>query len=109
MISPNARALAECRRRGWPAQTVEQRIPHTFITRDLFGVIDIVALAGPRIIGIQVTSGSNHAARIAKIAAEPRARAWCEAGGKIEVWSWSKRGAKGKRKVWTMREQEWTP
>jgi len=56
MISPNARALAECRRRGWPAQTVEQRIPHTFITRDLFGVIDIVALAGPRIIGIQVTS-----------------------------------------------------
>ncbi len=108
MMSPTQRALAELKRRGWPAGVVEQTIPKMFIKRDLFGVLDIVAIVPPTespgyILGIQVTSGPNHAARIAKIAAEPRATKWLEAGGRIEVWSYSKRGARGKRKVWTLR------
>lgn len=43
-FSPTARALKECRSRGWIAQVVEQTIPHVFIKRDLFGCIDIVAI-----------------------------------------------------------------
>jgi hypothetical protein len=103
--SPTQRTLAECRKRGWPAQVVEQTIPRTFIKRDLFGCIDIVAIARDtsRIVGIQVTSGTNHAARMAKARAEPRVQAWVAAGGVFEVWSWAKRGARGKRKAWTLR------
>lgn len=124
--SPNARTLAECRKRGWIAQTVERPWnPHTKVTLDLFGVIDIVAieppndeiLGGPRIIGIQACSGgrsgadgrgSDHAARRAKILAEPRAKQWVEAGGRLELWSWSKRGAAGSRKLWTLRVEVFT-
>ncbi len=115
--SPTQRTLAECRKRGWIAQVVEQHIPFPkpFGTkRDLFGVIDIVAIVttdtmvavGCSLIGIQATSaltGGNHAARRHKILAEPRARQWLEAGGRLELWSWSKRGDRGKAKRWTLR------
>lgn len=124
-ISPTARTLVECRKRGWIAQCVEQTIPHTFIKRDLFGVIDIVAVTAtcdrhvlspggvdkltvewPAILGIQATSNNtsgNHSARRTKILAEPRALKWIEAGGRLEVWSWAKQGARGKAKRWTLR------
>jgi hypothetical protein len=96
--------LAECRKRGWIAQVVERRI--------LFGCIDIIALVPPshhllsngQIIGIQATSGTNHAARITKSRAEPRLAAWLGAGATFAVWSWSKKGPRGKRKVWMLRE-----
>jgi len=105
-MSPTQRTLAECKRRGWPANVVEQRVPRVFITRDLFNCIDIVAIADHAILGIQATSGTNHAARRAKILAEPRALQWLQAGARFEVWSWSKRGPRGKRKLWTLRVQE---
>lgn len=105
MGSPSARSLAECRKRGWEAQVVERRVPKSFITLDLFGVIDIVALTPEGILGIQATSGTNHSSRIEKILGEPRAKKWLAAGGKLEVWSWAKRGARGKRKTWTLRTE----
>jgi hypothetical protein len=33
---------------------------------------------------------------------------WLKAGGRFEVVSWAKRGARGKRKVWTVRREELT-
>lgn len=105
--SPTKRSLDECKRRGWIAAVVEQTIPRTFIKRDMFGCIDIVAIAPDGIIGIQATSnnGGNHSARIAKIHAEPRMQSWCKAGARLLVWSWAKRGARGERKLWTLREE----
>jgi len=118
--SPTARTLAECKRRGWIAGVVERHIPFprpqgTKI--DLFGVIDLVVIVPPfdrdgngwpepgGILAIQATGGQGgvHAARRAKILAEPRAKAWIDAGGRLELWSWSKRGAAGKRKTWALR------
>lgn len=102
-ISPNALSLAECKRRGWPAMTVEQRIPKTFITRDLFNAIDIVAITPTGILGIQATSnsGGNHSARRHKIMAESRMEQWTLVGGLLEIWSWSPRIVPGtkRRKV----------
>ena len=104
-VTPTARTLAECRKRGWIAQCVEQTIPHTFIKRDLFGVIDIVAVTPDGILGIQATGGSGgaHAARRDKIKAEPRAEKWIAAGAGLEIWSWAKQGKAGARKLWTLR------
>ncbi len=110
----NSRTLAECRKRGWVAQGVEQtiKIPggRTF-KRDLFGVIDVVAIdlsapLGQRTIGIQTTSGGtggSHAPHRDKILAEPRASSWLQAGNRLELWSWAKQGARGKAKRWTLR------
>lgn len=108
--SPTQRTLAECKKRGWIAQVVERWNPHARVRQDLFGVIDLIALRYPEagIIGIQACAGASHADRRAKILAEPRALAWVEAGGKIELWSWSKRGDRGKRKLLTLRVEAFT-
>jgi hypothetical protein len=103
-MTPTARSLAECRRRGWEVDVVERRVWRK--TRDFLGCIDLIAIPpGQLPVGIQATSGSNHGARIAKAKAEPRLAAWLGAGCTFAVWSWAKKGARGKRKRWTLREE----
>lgn len=103
MRSPTERSLKECRRLGWHVQVVERWNPFARRRNDLFGCIDLVAIAGDKIIGIQATSSTNHASRVAKAKAEPRLGAWLAAGGAFEVWSWGKKGARGKTKAWALR------
>jgi hypothetical protein len=103
-ISPNARSLAQLRAEGWTAQVVEQTIPHTFIKRDLFHCIDIVAVkAGEGVLGIQATTGPNAAARVQKIQESIQAQVWLQSPARLEVWAWSKRGMRGERKMWEVR------
>lgn len=111
--SPTQRCLAELRAMGATAEVVEKRlpIPGKFVTQDLFGFLDIVALLGPNIIGIQCTSWANHAARKTKILAEPRAKKWLAAGGLIELWSYRKSRTSGH---WECRKEaivaeDWLP
>lgn len=121
-MSPTKRTLAELRKRGWTAQVVERWNPHAKVRVDLFGVIDLVAIV-PRdqalfvgevdapggILGIQACAGSTHANRRDKILAEPRARQWVGAGGRLELWSWAKRGGRNVvRKLWTLRVEVFT-
>lgn len=105
MTSPTQRTLAELRKRGFVAQVVEHWVPYTKRRRDLFGVIDVVALTPSGILGIQACAGSSHSARRDKMLAEPRCEQWIASGGLLELWSWSKQGARGKAKRWTLRVQ----
>jgi hypothetical protein len=101
---------------GWVAGVVEKWNPHAKIRHDLWGWCDIVALC-PKgeqcLIFIQVTSGSNHAARVAKIREWPHLSHLCICAD-VEVWSYSKRvtknkdGTKSKRKLWTLRRERVT-
>lgn len=91
--------------------TVEQRIPHTFITRDLFNVIDIVAITPKGILGIQVTGSTgngNHATRRKKVLAEPRMEQWTLVGGLLAVWSYSEVAPIGRQRQYELREEEFT-
>jgi hypothetical protein len=108
-VTPTQRTLRECARRGWPADVVERRVWR--VTKDLFNCLDVVAITPSGILGIQCTSdsGGNHAARVAKCLAEPRMRAWLAAGAFCEVWSWGKKGPRGKRKTWTLRVEAVQP
>ena len=104
MTSPTQRTLAECRKRGWTVDIVERRVWRK--TRDFLGCIDLIAITPQgQTIGIQATSGANHGARVSKCKAEPRVVPWLAAGNLVEVWSWAKRGARGKRKLWTLRTE----
>lgn len=129
-VTPKARCLQECRRRGWTAGDVERRIPFPRprgTTFDLFGVIDIVAIVTETdtaksyeiggeparralgTIGIQACPGDRHADHRVKILAEPRARLWLEVpGNRLELWSWSKRGAHFERPHWDLRVEVFT-
>jgi hypothetical protein len=67
-----------------------------------------LAIKAGIILGIQCTSGAHHADHLEKILAEPKALLWIQAGGWLELWSWSKKGAKGKKKTWQVRKQQIT-
>lgn len=115
--SPTQRCLAYCRRQGISAGVTERWIPIAVhpaggVRRDLFGWIDlIVAWPGEGLIGVQATSGSNASARVSKLLDRERLPDdnlrglvdWTRSQGRLEVWSWSKRGERGKRKLWTLR------
>lgn len=51
--------------------------------------------------------GSDLAARRDKILAEPRARAWVEAGNRLEIWAWGSRVV-GKGRRWRARVEVFT-
>ncbi len=97
--TPTARSVEHLRAFGWTVGVVEQRIPHTNITRDLFGFIDLIAIRGGETMGVQVTSGSNVSARVHKIAESEHVAAVRKAGWSIVVHGWRK-NAKGD---WTLR------
>lgn len=109
-VTPTQRTLAECRKRGWVAQVVEQTIPRVFIKRDLFGCIDIVAITPTGILGIQAAAGRREsgggdiASHRTKILNEPRIKLWIEAGAAFELWSWSDQGKRSRgAKRWQLR------
>jgi hypothetical protein len=84
---------------------VEKWIPQTKRRVDLFGCIDIVAIGAIGCVGIQATSTGNMASRVTKSTTDcaEALTAWLKAQNTFEVWGWAKRGAVGKRKLWTLR------
>lgn len=109
MSSPTQRTLEYCRKQGWTAGVVEKWNPHARIRQDLFGCIDIIVIDDEHgLLAIQATSGSGHAARRKKSIAEPRLKLWLLAPARFEIWSWAKRGPRGKRKTWTLRRESIT-
>ncbi len=88
--TPTARTLAELRRLGYLAEVVERRLPRCFITKDLFGIIDVLAIREGEVLGVQCTSGSNLAARVTKALATPELRNWFAAGCAFEACGWRK-------------------
>lgn len=113
MTSPTQRALAFCKDQGWTVQVVEKWNPWSRTRLDLFGVIDMVVLdgAGGGPLGVQVTSGSNVAARLTKSREEPRLQQWLASPARFEVWGYGKRkkrrkdGSYGKSYEWVLRRE----
>jgi len=89
-MSPTQRALAELKRDGWLAGVVEHWNPHARIRQDLFGIIDVLAVRGIQTLALQVTSGSNMAARMKKLTGSKAANRVIYAGWILEVWAYRK-------------------
>ena len=100
--SPTARTLDVCKKAKWTAQVVERFCSFTKRRIDLFGVIDVLAVTGSGIVGIQSTSRDNVSSRVRKIMDEPRVPIWLESGGRLFVHGWGKM-ASGR---WECREVE---
>lgn len=96
-FNATGRAVKDLEADNWTVGIVEQRIPHTFITRDFLGCFDLIAVSSSRgIMAVQVTGGSsksNFNARVAKVKAEARAGIWLAAGGRIRVMSYEGKGS----------------
>lgn len=105
--TPTQRSLAMLRKQGKTCAVTEHW--NSFVKRrqDLFGFVDVIAI-DEKMIAIQTTSGTNVAARVEKIKSLDTAKDWLNAGHRIIVHGWAKRGKAGKRKTWTCREVELT-
>lgn len=92
-MSPTQRTLKALRAKGLICGIVERRIPHTQITRDLFGIIDIIALDFSRgVVGVQST-GQAFSEHHNKLMYERRqeCQAWLLTPGcHLELWGWRK-------------------
>ena len=83
---------------GWTVGTVEMRIPHCFITRDLFGFADLIAMSPTRgFLAVQATGGGNLKARAEKVCSEPLAAIWLASSGRIQIHDWRKRAGQKQR------------
>ncbi len=108
-MTPTARTLAECKERKWLACVVEKWIPQTRQRKDAFGFGDLLVVDDqPGALLIQACSSGDMARREGKIRGEcwEAAERWLARGNRIAVWGWALRGARGKRKVWTLRVVE---
>lgn len=103
MSTPTQRALKELRGRGWKVAITEKWNAFAKIRQDAFGFGDLLAIdrTNKQLVLVQVTSGANHATRVAKIQGIIEAKDWIEAGGKVLVMSFRK-NAKGR---YDMREE----
>lgn len=106
-MTPTQRTLARLRNDGYTARVVERWNPWAHIRQDLWG-LDVLAIRSDRrgVLGVQCCAGSSAATRTSKLIAIPEIRIWLQAGNSAEVQAWAKRGARGKRKIWTCRKIE---
>lgn len=106
-MSPTQRARAFCKANGWTSQIVERFNVYAKVRVDLFGVIDLLVLdgngGGP--LAVQVCAGGDHAKRRTKALAEPRLGEWLASPARFEIWSFAKRGARGKPKRWKLHRE----
>lgn len=107
---PTKRSLEDLRKRGFLVHVVERYNAYSRRKVDLFNFGDVIAIHPEHgIVAVQCCAGCDHSKRLIKMALEPKLDAWFAAGGQAWLMSWAKRGARGKRKLWTLREERLTP
>lgn len=110
MASPTSRTTQWAKKNGYSAAIVEKWNKFAGIRQDMFGFIDVVLIDGIRPVwGLQITSTGNMASRIKKSLESPNLALWCGSGARFSVVGWSKKGGKGKRKLWEMKMVHLTP
>lgn len=91
-MTPNQRSVRHLRELGYTAEIVELRIPGTNRSRDLFGVIDIVACGHGKTIGVQATSADHVSHRRVKIKESGMLPILHDAGWAVVIHGWRKDG-----------------
>lgn len=110
MTSPTARTLDLLRKQGYLAVVVERYNSFSMKRIDMYSIIDICAIRPdqPGVLGIQATSTSNLTARIKKAMESKELLVWLKAGNRFSCWGWSKKGKRGERKLWALRERDFS-
>ena len=105
--SPTQHSLKHLRKEGYTVAIAEKYNSFTHMRNDLFGWIDICAIHPEKqgVLGIQTTSTPHVPERIKKAMALDSFKTWLQAGNSAEFWGWAKRGARGKRKLWTLKKE----
>lgn len=90
-MSPTQRSLNHLRKKGMVVNVVEHWNAFSRSRKDLFGIIDVVALSpAGETIGIQATSLANVSARVHKIAESEHIGALRKCNWRLYVHGWGK-------------------
>ena len=86
------RTLNLLRDQGFKVGVVERWIPGANIRKDLFGIIDIIAISSNKIIGIQSTSYKQRKPHLDTIYGSclDSTKSWLDGGGELWLISWKK-------------------
>ncbi len=105
MKSPTQQTLKLMRSRGYTCEVTERWCPFSKRRKDLFGFIDVLCIRGDETVAVQTTTASHINARIDKMRELDGPKWWLLSTMRtIVVHGWSKKGARGKRKLWDCRE-----
>ncbi len=117
---PTQRSLKHLRDHGWTVCIVEKYIKHpnmAFGKRiDAFGIGDLLACRSELLdeghrtqingmIALVQCCSTDFAKHKTKLLAIPELQTWKAAGGEVIIHGWTKKGPRGKRKTWTLREE----
>lgn len=105
---------------GYATDITEQPFnQYTKRRKDLFNLFDLVGIRSDvsGVTGIQACGEdvSDHVKKVINgftdpagrsIPPNPYIRIWLQAGNRAFIWAWRKRGERGKRKEWQLREVE---
>jgi len=101
MRKPTGRTKQYLEKQGAIFKVVERYNQYSKRFHDAFGA-DGIYIMGTKCVATQCTSDSNRSSRVAKSLDNPEVRAWLRVPYHgFEVWTWGKKGARGKRKLWT--------
>lgn len=90
-VSPTSLSLRHLRAEGWTVDVCERWMASSRTRRDLFGLIDLVALRGNETMGVQTTSAGNANARLNKMTDavhRPYLDALLGAGWSVVIHGW---------------------
>ena len=118
---PLQRSKAWLEEKGWHVWITEVWNSWAHIRQDMYGLIDFVAIRHDSngVWGINACedngsvsahidkylNGYNHPKK-GRIGPNPHLPVWLSSGNRFSLFGWGKRGAVGKRKVWTLRVVE---
>jgi hypothetical protein len=88
-MTPNARSKSLLESDGFLVDIVQQRVTK-FLTRDLFGIFDLVAVREGMTLAVQATTSDHAANRRRKVLTSPALTAVRAAGWTVEVHGWRK-------------------
>ena len=97
--SPTQLTLRKLRKEGYTADITEHWNPWAKVRRDLFKIVDVLAVGNGETVAVQCTSYNNISARVHKIAEAEALPDMRDAGWRILVQGWHKK--KGR---WVCRE-----
>lgn len=111
MSTPTQRSLQKLRNEGYVPEVVERYNKFARVRHDLWNCLDILAVNGRDVVGVQTTSGSNLANRVSKLRKNPTVPLILASGIRIELHGWRKLRVRGTKKAqrWECRVVELTP
>jgi hypothetical protein len=98
--------LVLLRKQGFVAEVVEKRVPGCLVSRDLFGIADVLAIHPEQgiVLLVQATTADHFANRLRRVQGQLMLPALLAAGVRVEIWAWAKRAGQ-----WHVRREALQP